>query len=131
MSTLSNLPLPTTIDAFILTTPDPTWLTGQAWREGDVICAEFQHIPSVVKKGNKLIMNFPQDESPIITLEIDSIEGNRVKLKLSDIRERDKRSFPRHFGNIPLLYRTVSEEEEELVSRQWKHNTISSNDTRA
>ena len=58
MPNLSHLPLPTSIDAFILTSPDPTWLTGHAWREEDTVYAEFHHLPSAIKVGNKMIMNF-------------------------------------------------------------------------
>lgn len=124
MSNISDLPLPSTIDALLLISPDPIWLTGYAWIEEGAISIEFPYLPSGITLNTKAILNFPLDKSPMITTEVDHIQDNKLQLSLSRIHERDKRAFPRHYGNIPLFFRVLEDTEEELVTRQWKANVI-------
>ncbi len=128
MSTLNNLPLPSSVEALVLTNPEPMWLSGHAKQEGDSIVVEFAELPLPVDDGVKVILNFPLEQSPMVTLVINTRSANSLVLEATKIHPRDKRTFPRHFGNIPLAYRTITIEEEELVQRQWMQKIIEMKD---
>ena len=129
VTALDNLPLPSSVEALVLSNPEPMWLTGHARRDEECIWVEFPILPAPVEMGTKVILNFPLQKAPMITMVVNILDGNGLRLQLAKIHERDKRTFPRHFGNIPLKIRNISQMEEPLLKRQWIQNVIDPDDT--
>ena len=120
-----NLPLnaqtPTNVELLCLTPDGPMMFMGRArTSEADEIEVDLNGPANESLAGSQAIISFPsQQDAPRITAKVLRIDGNRIALTSPQIRPRDKRLFPRLYGNIPLRFQVHNSEEGELVIHRW------------
>ena len=130
---LGNVELPTDVEILLLQNIPPRWVQCTLLpieEDGDLLRLRIhaQEDPIITPFGSKVILHFTNDEGPMLSLRYyDQAEGT-LTLQFSQVHQRDKRSFPRHYGNIPLTFFPVPEEQLELMSKQWLSETIHPNE---
>jgi hypothetical protein len=102
----------------------------QPLEEGDLLTVQLAptESPIIIPFGSKIILHFSDEEGPMLSLRYYDQEKNKIHLQFSQVHQRDKRSFPRHYGNIPMSFRIISKEEEELAIKQWLSKSINTNE---
>lgn len=120
MDNLLNLEQPVRVELLCMTSAGPVMLRGQALQgsskneikvsldesvEGDLI-------------GAQVIMSASDQQVARLTAQITHCASNLVTLNRGSVRPRDKRLYPRLFGNIPLQYCHLADEDEATIS-QW------------
>ena len=126
---LSDIPLPTTVEILLLQSFPPRWVKGTLLpihEDGDLltIMPNENEESIMLPFGSKIILHFTNVDGPMLSLRYYDQEESKIFLQFSQVHQRDKRSFPRHYGNIPLSFRTLTSEEEEFVVKQWLNNII-------
>jgi hypothetical protein len=126
---LSNVSLPAEVEILLLQNIPPRWVQCTLLpteEDGDLLCLKIQEheAPIITPFGSKIILHFSDEEGPMLSLRYYDQEDGNLFLQFSQVHQRDKRSFPRHYGNIPLNFLTVEQEQMELVSKQWLEKTI-------
>lgn len=122
---LTNVKLPAKVEMLLLHHDPPLWLNGTLLdldeKNGDLLSVQLttNSNPIVVPFGAKIILHFANNAGPMLSLNYYDQQDGILKLQFSQVHRRDKRIFPRHYGNIPLKFREVSKEEEELAIKQW------------
>ena len=130
---LSNVDLPTDVEILLLQNVPPRWVQCTLLpikEDGDLLSLRIheQEDPIITPFGSKVILHFTNDDGPMLSLRYYDQEEGTLTLQFSQVHQRDKRSFPRHYGNIPLKFLPVPEERLELVSKQWLSDTIQPNE---
>jgi hypothetical protein len=129
---LANINLPTPVEILLLQSVPPKWVqaTLLPLEEGDLITVQLEpnESPIIIPFGSKIILHFANEEGPMLSLRYYDQEKNKIHLQFSQVHQRDKRSFPRHYGNIPMSFRVLTKEEEELATKQWIGNSINTNE---
>ena len=112
---------PTQVELLCLTGDGPVMFEGRARYGGtdEEIEVDLSSPAGSNLTGSQAIITFPTNNTPRMTAEIIRAEGNRLSLSKPRLRPRDKRLYPRLFGNIPLRYRGYSGDEGELAVHRW------------
>ncbi len=120
-----NLPLnaqtSTNVEILCLTPSGPVMFNGRA-RSGEAneIEIDLNGPASDTLTGSQAILSFPSEQdAPRITGKVLRTDGNRISLASPQLRPRDKRLYPRLYGNIPLRFQVHNAEEGELVVHRW------------
>ena len=126
---LSNVELPTEVEILLLQNVPPRWVQCTLLpvrADGDLLTLKIneQEEPIITPFGSKVILHFTNDNGPMLSLRYYDQEADTLTLQFSQVHQRDKRSFPRHYGNIPLKFFPVPDEQLELMSKQWLSETI-------
>jgi hypothetical protein len=79
-----------------------TWFDGMRYK---VTLGEGVDAPAM---GDRLILDFGQNESPRVLAAVTELDGAAVTLSIRRSQPRDKREFPRMQGGIQLRYTTLS-----------------------
>lgn len=126
---LNNVSLPTEVEILLLQNVPPRWVqcTLLPIEDGDLLTLKIHdhEAPIITPFGSKVILHFTNDDGPMLSLRYYDQESGKLTLQFSQVHQRDKRSFPRHYGNIPLTFFPIPEEQVELLSKQWMNNSIS------
>jgi len=127
-SILADVKLPTPVEILLLQSVPPRWIKATLLPlqedQGDLLTLQLQkeEDPIILPFGAKVILHFSNDDGPMLSLGYYDQEEGSITLQFSQVHQRDKRSFPRHYGNIPLSFRPIPEMEEELSVKQWLKN---------
>lgn len=121
MDSLLHATQPTQVELLCLTSDGPLMFEGRAryGAEGDQIEVDLSAPASNKLQGSQAIITFPVKGAPRVTAQIIHAEGNRLSLTSPRLRPRDKRLYPRLYGNIPLRYRLHNDSEGELSVHRW------------
>jgi len=116
-----NPQTPTDVELLCLTPDGPVMFMGRARTvEEDEIEVNLNGPANRTIAGSQAIISFPtSSDAPRITAKVLSTDGNRIALSCPQLRPRDKRLFPRLYGNIPLRYQVHNPEDGELVIHRW------------
>ena len=130
---LSNVKLPTSVEILLLQNVPPRWVQCTLLpfeADGDLLTLQVheQEDPIITPFGSKVILHFTNDDGPMLSLRYYDQEDGKLILQFSQVHQRDKRSFPRHYGNIPLKFFPAPDEQFELMSKQWLSETIDTTD---
>ncbi|MFT4979374.1 MAG: hypothetical protein ACI8S6_005284, partial [Myxococcota bacterium] len=109
------------IELLCLTNDGPVMFKGRARYDssGEQIEVDLSSPASAGLKGSQAIITFPTAGAPRMTAQIIHADGNHLSLISPKLRPRDKRLYPRLYGNIPLHYRAHRAEEGELAVHRW------------
>jgi hypothetical protein len=69
--------------------------------------------------GVHTILSFPDGSTARVIGRIESAQGNRVRVVQEQLRSRERRSFPRLHGGLPVRYQSLGPGEHELVAARW------------
>jgi hypothetical protein len=121
VDTLLNATQPTQVELLCMTDTGPIMFEGRAryGTEEEEIEIDLSSPVQDGLSGSQAIITFLTKNSPRVTAKIIRAEGNRLSLTKPRIRPRDKRLYPRLFGNIPLRYRAHVAEDGELAIHRW------------
>jgi len=132
----SDILLPATVEVLLLNEHPPKWLQGKLLPlnvstedNDDLLIVQLFDAPQIsLPLGSKVILNFIDQEGPMLSLSFYDLINNKLQLQFAQIHQRDKRSFPRHYGNIPLKYIAIDKLQEELSKKQWLGNVLHPNE---
>lgn len=121
MDNLLHASQPTQVELLCLTSDGPLMFEGRAryGADDDQIEVDLSAPASEKLQGSQAIITFPVKGAPRLTAQIIHAEGNRLSLTSPRLRPRDKRLYPRLYGNIPLSYRAHHSAEGELSVHRW------------
>ena len=129
---LANINLPTEVEILLLQSVPPKWVqaTLLPLEDGDLLTVQLKpdESPIIIPFGSKIILHFSNEEGPMLSLRYYDQEDSKIHLQFSQVHQRDKRSFPRHYGNIPMSFRVITKEEEELATKQWLGKSVNPNE---
>lgn len=116
-----NNQTPTNVEVLCLTPSGPVMFMGRAQLdEENEIDIALTAAASDTLTGCQAILSFPADQdAPRITAKVLRTEGEHVFLSSPQLRPRDKRLYPRLYGNIPLRFQAHHPDEGELVIHRW------------
>ncbi|MEL6343356.1 MAG: hypothetical protein AAFV53_09480 [Myxococcota bacterium] len=122
MNTPLDASTPTQVELLCLTANGPIMFEGRArlnHEESTEIEVDLSGPASDDVAGSQAIVTFPDKQSPRLTAKVLRADGNRLSLSAPRLRPRDKRLYPRLYGNIPLRYRLHNPEDGELTIHRW------------
>ncbi|MEC7987283.1 MAG: PilZ domain-containing protein [Myxococcota bacterium] len=129
----SDIILPAKVEVLLFNEQPPKWLQGELMplniaTDGtdDLLVVRLSDSPQIsLPLGAKIILNFIDQDGPMLSLSYYDLVQDKLQLQFAQIHQRDKRSFPRHYGNIPVKYLPIQHLEEELARKQWLSNSRS------
>jgi hypothetical protein len=130
MSSFSEIHLPTPVEVLCLTSEGPFILSATARSlENEKLLLVLEKQSNHDLSNKKVILQFADHNSPMITMHVLQSEGTRLILGSGQVHVREKRLFPRLYGNIPVRYCRVDPQNIEFIQRQWLQGDISPDDT--
>jgi hypothetical protein len=72
-----------------------------------------------LRSGAAAILNFLDDGTPRVIARVAETRGNQLICTQQQVREREKRAFPRLHGGLPVRYRVLTKEEASTESARW------------
>ena len=121
MNTPLNTNTPTQVELLCLTDDGPVMFEGRA-RYGaseDEIEVDVSGLVQGKLAGSQAILTFPDHDTPRLTARVFQAVGNHLVLSAPRLRPRDKRLYPRLYGNIPLRYQVHSPTDGDLAVHRW------------
>ncbi len=73
------------------------------------------HLPA----GARVILSLPDGQSDRIVARVDSAQGNELVCSQEQLRQRERREFPRLHGGLPVRYRRVPASEFTATAARW------------
>lgn len=122
MNTPLDASTPTQVELLCLTANGPVMFEGRARlnaQDAGEIEVDLSAPANDEVKGSQAIVTFLDKNTPRLTARVLRAEGNRLALSSPRLRPRDKRLYPRLYGNVPLRYRLHNPEDGELTIHRW------------
>jgi hypothetical protein len=69
--------------------------------------------------GSRIILSYPDGQSDRIVAKVASVRGNELVCSQQQLRQRERREFPRLHGGIPVRYRRVAAAEFTGTAARW------------
>ncbi len=113
---------PISVEILCLTSDGPIMFEWRARRgeSEDAIEIDLNGPAGSSVTGSQAILTFPQTtDAPRVTAKVLSASGNHLSLTRPRVRPRDKRLYPRLFGNIPLRFRVHDPADGDLAVHRW------------
>lgn len=119
-----NLPLntstPTSVELLCLTADGPIMFLGRALSTDDEIEVNLSGPASEGLAGSQAIVSFPTEkDAPRVTARVLRADGNRLALSNPQLRPRDKRLYPRLYGNVPMRFQVHRPDDGDLFVHRW------------
>lgn len=74
---------------------------------------------SSLPSGARIILSYPDGQSDRIVAKVDRVSGNELVCSQQQLRQRERREFPRLHGGVPVRYRRVSAADFTGTAARW------------
>jgi hypothetical protein len=74
---------------------------------------------SQLPAGARIILSYPDGRSDRIVAKVDSVAGNELVCSQQQLRQRERREFPRLHGGLPIRYRRVAQAAFTGTAARW------------
>ena len=74
---------------------------------------------SALQAGARIILSYPDGQSDRIVAVVNQAEGNELVCSLQQLRQRERREFPRLHGGVPVRYRRVPAADFTSIANRW------------
>lgn len=69
--------------------------------------------------GARIILSYPDGQSDRIVATVERVDGNELVCSQQQLRQRERREFPRLHGGVPLRYRRVDPNRFTATAARW------------
>jgi len=74
---------------------------------------------SSLPAGARIILSYPDGQSDRIVAKVDRVSGNELVCSQQQLRQRERREFPRLHGGVPVRYRRVAPADFTATAARW------------